>query len=248
MQMQTVSASAFCITGLRLRHQLEDPSLRVVGQQVDRAVRTLTHVAKALARRLQVLQETLFADHAIALHRQAHEVGAPESADEHAVLPRREEFAGVEDHAARRDVRIPVVHRLLHARLLLDAAGDRRALILDAVGDRRPAIVLAFARDVHFIAAARAVFDLPQLAGLWMESRRLDVAVTEGPDLRPHAFLADERIVLRYGAVGVDAHELADQAVHLLRLHAAGSDRPIAEGDEQRAIAIPHQTATEVQW
>ena len=88
------------------------------------------------------------------------------------------------------------------------------ALILDAVGDRRPAVVLALARDVHFIAAARAVLDLPQLARLRVQGRRLDVAVPEGPDLWTHALLADERVVLGNAAVRVDAHQFADQAVH----------------------------------
>ena len=41
--------------------------------------------------------------------------------------------------------------------------------------------------------------------------------MTVGPDLRPHALLADERIVLRYAAVGVEPHEFALQLVEVLR-------------------------------
>ena len=74
-----------------------------------------------------------------------------------------------------------------------------------------------------------------------------DVAVAERPDLRPHAFLADERIVFRDRAVGVDAHDLAEQAVHPLRLHAPFGDRSLAQRDEQRAVAAEDQAAAEVQ-
>ena len=91
------------------------------------------------------------------------------------------------------------------------------------------------------------MLDLPQLAGRRVQRRRLDVAVAERPDLRPHAFLADERVVLGDRAVGVDADDLAEQAVHPLRLHAAFGDRPVAERDEQRAVAAEHQAAAEVQ-
>ena len=80
-----------------------------------------------------------------------------------------------------------------------------------------------------------------------MQRRGLDVAVAERPDLRPHAVLADERVVLRDRAVGVDADDLAEQAVHLLRLHAALGDRALALRDEQRAVAAEHQPAAEVQ-
>src|SRR5688572_31840192 len=45
--------------------------------------------------------------------------------------------------------------------------------------------------------------------------------ISDRPDLRPHAFLAYERVVFRDRSVGVDAHQLADAAIHLLRLHAA---------------------------
>src|SRR5688572_33202644 len=70
--------------------------------------------------------------------------------------------------------------------------------------------------------------------------------ISDRPDLRPHAFLAYERVVFRDRSVGVDAHQLADAAIHLLRLHAAGDDRAIALRDEQRAIAAEHEPAAKV--
>ena len=69
----------------------------------------------------------------------------------------------------------------------------------------------------------------------------------ERPDLRAHAVLADERVVLRHGAVGIEADDLAEQAVHALRLHAALGDRALAERDEQHAVAREHEAAAEVQ-
>ena len=56
------------------RHQLEDAALGAVGQQIERAVGALSHVANALALRLQVLQQALFAHDLLALQRQPHQV------------------------------------------------------------------------------------------------------------------------------------------------------------------------------
>ena len=94
--------------------------------------------------------------------------------------------------------------------------------------------------------AAGAVLDRPQLAGRRVKGRALDVAVAEGPDLRPHASLADERVVVRDRSVGVDAHNLAEQAVHALGLHAALGSGSLAERDEERPVAAKHQPAAEV--
>ena len=79
-----------------------------------------------------------------------------------------------------------------------------------------------------------------------MQRRRLDVAMADRPDLRADAFLADKRVVLRNRSVRVDADDLADQAVHVLRLHAPRGDRSIALRDEERAVAVPDQPAAVV--
>ena len=178
---------------------------------------------------------------------QAYEVQAAESADEQAVTPRREQVAGVEHHAARRDYRIPVVERLFHAGLLLNAARDGTTLVLDAIRDRRPSVVLAFARDVELIAAASAVLNLPQLTRRRMHRGGLHVAMTERPDFRPDASLADERIVFGDRAIGIDADNLADAAVHLLSLHAPLGDRAVALRDEQGAVAPEVEASAEMQ-
>jgi hypothetical protein len=69
----------------------------------------------------------------------------------------------------------------------------------------------------------------------------------ERPDLGAHSVLADERVVLRHGAVGIEADDLAEQAVHALRLGAALGNGPVAERDEQHAVAREHEATAEVQ-
>ncbi len=71
--------------------------------------------------------------------------------------------------------------------------------------------------------------------------------MTEGPDLGTDAFFADERVVLGNRSVRIEANDLAEQAVHLLGLHAAFGDRAFTLRDEQSAVAIPHQSATVMQ-
>src|SRR5690606_28860097 len=99
-------------------------------------------------------------------------------------------------------------------------ARDLTPGVLDPVGDRRPAVIQALPDDVDLVAAARAVLHFPQLARVRMQRRRLHVAMADRPDLRSRAFLSDERVVLRDAPVRIDPGDLADQAVHLLRLHA----------------------------
>src|SRR5207244_2761405 len=50
---------------------------------------------------------------------------------------------------------------------------------------------------------------------------------------------ADERIVLRRGAFRGDAHELAEVVVQRLRL--PGQGETVADGHEQRSVAVEHQ-------
>ena len=57
---------------------------------------------------------------------------------------------------------------------------------------------------------------------------------------------ADKRIVLWNRSVGIDACDLAEHAVHALRLHPAFGDRTLAVRDEERAVAAEHQAAAVV--
>src|SRR5690606_30458357 len=123
---------------------------------------------------------------------------------------------------------IPVMDRLLHA-FLVRTLADLSAGIVPPVGDHRPAIVLAGFRHVDLIAAARAVLDDPKLTARRIDRRSLRIAMAVRPDLRPHAILADERIVLRHRSVRRETHDLAEMAGKILRrLHRVA----FAERDE----------------
>jgi hypothetical protein len=50
----------------------------------------------------------------------------------------------------------------------------------------------------------------PKHSGLGMNGRALNVAMAVGPDFWKSVLLSDESIVLRHGAVRVDAHDLAE--------------------------------------
>src|SRR5829696_6607851 len=115
--------------------------------------------------------------------------------DEDASLPRGEQIARVESHAARADDRIPVVERLLHPFFRREVARDRATGVLDAIGGGRPAIIFTFADDVEFVTAPRAVLHLPQLPGGWVQCSRLDVAMADREDLLAGAGAAHERVV-----------------------------------------------------
>src|SRR5690606_14513527 len=110
----------------------------------------------------------------------------------------------------------PIINRLLHA-VLVRSLADLRAGIVPAIGDDRPAVILAGLRNIDLVAAARAVFDGPELAALRMDRGALRIAVPVRPDFRPHAFLADERIALGHRAVRRDAHHLAEMTGEILR-------------------------------
>src|SRR5690606_13022892 len=122
------------------------------------------------------------------------------------------------------------------------ALADRAAAVLDAVGDDRPAVVAPGAHDVQLVAAAGAVLHGPQLARSRVQGRALDVAVAQRPDLGPRARLADEGIVRRDRAVGVDAHDLAQVAAGILGLGPGLQIGPLAQGDVEPPGPVEHQT------
>ena len=232
--------------GRLLRHELQDAPRRVIGQQIQSALGALTHIAYPLALRFEIGQQTLFAHDFLSVQRQPDEILGLMATDEEVAVPLGKQATGVERHAARPNDRIPVVERLLHAVLRRDAASNFPAEVLDAVRDRRPAIVLARARNVDLVAAARAVLDFPQLTGGRVQRRGLDVAMAKRPDLGPDALLSHERVVPRNRSVRIQSHDFSEQPVHSLCLHPAFGDRPLALRNEQRTVASEHEPAAEV--
>src|SRR5215207_10237525 len=112
--------------------------------------------------------------------------------------------------------------------------GDVAAVVVPAPAHQRPAVVLARLGDVDLVAAHRPVLDLPEGARLRMDRRGLDVAVAVGPDLRARIAAADEGVVLRHGAVRVDAQNLAQMTGEVLRRIELEA---LAGGDEELAVA-----------
>src|SRR5262249_59354374 len=92
--------------------QAQDFSVGTIGEHVQRSLGTLVHAADA---RIQLRQQSLFADDTLVVQDQAYERAADERRDEEVAAPRREQSAGVERDAGRCDVGRPEIHRLLHA-------------------------------------------------------------------------------------------------------------------------------------
>src|SRR6185437_10052448 len=90
-------------------------------------------------------------------------------------------------------------------------------------------------------AAARAVFDFPEIAGCRVDRETLLVAVPVAPDFRLDAVAADERIVRRHRTVGRDADHLAKMIGEILRLVAMAE--MLAQRHEQVAVGTLRDTA-----
>src|SRR3974390_1578484 len=135
---------------LARRREAQDATVVLIREQVDRAVRTLPHVADAPA---ELVQHALLAHRPVVLQLQAGHELEFQRAVEQAVLPGWHEIAGVEGHARRRDRGRPVPHRIDHAFGVLFAGADRRAVVIDAEADDRPAIIAALLDNVDLVAA-----------------------------------------------------------------------------------------------
>ena len=71
----------------------------------------------ARIRAVQLGQQTLLADDALAVQHEPDEILRRPARHEQVALPRRKQLPGVEADACRRDVGRPEIHRLLHAGL-----------------------------------------------------------------------------------------------------------------------------------
>src|SRR5262245_5871714 len=160
------------------RGDLPELAVRGVGDDVERAVGSLPHVADALA---TIGEQMLLARHAVTLERETHQARRAQAADEQVAAPGGNGPGRVELHARGCDDRVPVIHGLLGAFARGHRTRDRHPRILDAVRDFGPAVVAAALDAVELVAAARAVLDLPQLP-LRIERCSLDVAMAERPD------------------------------------------------------------------
>src|SRR5262245_13147550 len=222
------------------RREAENPPRPAVGGEPQRSVRPLAHVADAFA---QLLQQALLLNHLVAVNFEPHQGLAGQRADKEVAAPRREQIAGQERHARRCDRRHPVPQRLLHSRLVR-ALVDLGAAVVDAVADHRPTVILALLDNVDLVAAARAVFVLPQLACGGVQRETLRIAMAVAPDFRFGAGLAGERIVGRHRAIRPDADDLAEVVSETLRLVARSE--MLAQGQKEAVIRRLHDAAAEM--
>ncbi len=111
------------------------------------------------------------------------------------------------------------------------------------MGRDRPAVIRATLDDIQLITALGAMLVGPQRPGPGVERGALLIAMAIGPYLGANALLAHERIVFRYAAVRIDAHDLALQLVQILR---RGALIVFAQGDEQVTVAIEDHPRAEV--
>ena len=77
-----------------------------------------------------------------------------------------------------------------------------------------------------------------------MEPGALDVSMAVRPDLRPHAFPADEGVVARHRAVRINPDDLAEAGRQVLRLVTVVE--AFAQRDEQSAVAGEDEARPEV--
>src|SRR5690625_4366126 len=88
-------------------------------------------------------------------------------------------------------------------------SADPGAGVIHAGAGEGPAIVAARLYAVQLIAALWAVLVLPQLMRVRMKGDALRVAVPERVDVWVRLTVAPERVVIRDGAVPVQAQDLA---------------------------------------
>src|SRR5262245_5632431 len=100
--------------GESARTNAEHTPAAAVRDQVKESVASLPDVANTFAKLMEIA--LLLHDHAVFQH-EANERRRREPADEDVSLPTRECITCIEHHSRGRDDRVPIVYRLLHARL-----------------------------------------------------------------------------------------------------------------------------------
>ena len=191
-------------------------------------------------------EEPLFADDLVAVERQAHQGLPAQRTDEEAALPAGVAITRQEGHAAGRDGgRNPVLQWLLEAGLRPFLADARADAVVAAVGQQRPAVVEPGTHAIDLVAALRAMLHGPQLARGGVQRRALHVAVTQAPQLGRRTGAANEGVVGRHAAVGLDADDLAQMVGGRLRVVLARE--AVAQAHEQTAIPREHEARAAVQ-
>ncbi len=188
----------------------------------------------------------LLARDPLVLDHEAHQPGLHQAPHEQIVAPLRKCIAGIPLGTGRRDHRVPVIDRLLKFPGCGLRAGDRIPGVLDAVGLLRPPVIHPFLDQVQLVAAPGSVLHDPE-PPLGIEGGGLHVAVAERPDLRLRVLPIDEGIVIRHGAIGLDAEDLAQMAVEALCVLPHRPVGALPHSNEEVAIGAEGEPRTEMQ-
>src|SRR4051794_21961474 len=155
----------------------QDLPVGLVGQGIDRAIRSLGHVADAHSH-----GNSLLGRDPLPIEGQANDRLRGKSREQEIALPARNGPASIESYARGRDDRRPLINRVGKVGPS-PGVWNGTAVIMFAPAYERPAIVAAGCRKIELVSAQGSKFAHPKLSGLRMDSGALHVAVTIGPDL-----------------------------------------------------------------
>src|SRR5947209_14196734 len=103
--------------------------------------------------------------------------------DKQIIFPFRYSIALVKTNTPRRYDRVPIVNRLLHACLLLNAFSHFCTAIVYTICNYRPAVVFAGMNNIDFIATTGTKFCFPQFARGGVDFESIRIAMPERIDL-----------------------------------------------------------------
>src|SRR5882672_3475659 len=135
--------------------------ITIIGNGVEYVIR-ISYVTKSL---VFVCKKPLFAYNPVVLDYKTIHMLPAEASNEQIILPFGNGGALVKTDAAWRDDGIPIIDRLFHSCLLLNAIAYLVVGVLKTISDNRPAIVLTGTDKIYFVTAMRPEFSFPQFTG-----------------------------------------------------------------------------------
>ena len=132
---------------------------------------------------------------------------------------------------------------LHHAGLGLPLTNARAQAIVDPVGDHGPAVIETWAHQIDLVTALRPVLVRPQLAGLGMQGRALQVAVAQGPFFGQSTSPLGKGVVGRHAAIVVQSDDRAGMVIQPL---GAVFVTPVTQGQVNHPGFVKHDTPTKM--
>ena len=193
-----------------------------IGQHIDRAIGADADVADAV---FPIIKQDPFAHDLAVFTLQPAQISACQSADQKIAVPVGKHVPAIDREARGRNRRHPIVKRVLIALQRL-VGGDLGTGIIHPGRHHRPAIIGTTQQQIHFIAAARAMFMGEDAAAI--NGKPLHIAVAHGEDFGQGPLNMGIGVGAGRDTIFIDADDLAQMIVELLRLF------PVAEAIAQR--------------